>query len=554
MKVERAELLRLEERLSKGEIPEDACPVLLEAVRHLLRCRHRRGAGMATTERRAKRTKAKGKGKNKGHGRNGAKDYPGAEHVAVSHPELKASGPCPEPLCRGKLYDTHAANKDVELKAQPPIQATVYERQMLRCASCQKTFTAPLSSQAWASKYHPSVDAVVSVLRYAMGMPHHRLAQWQKWAGVPFAASTQFERVEAMANAVFPVFRHMETIAANRPLVHSDDTGARILTLMAENETLTQGKGERTGIFTTGIVARGLDATLAPIILYASGRRHAGENMDRLLNQRTVQESDVIHMADASSMAPRSPRRITAKCMVHARRYFFEAEPAFPEHCERVLEDIATIYRNDDETRDMTPDARLAYHQQHSRPVMDALYEWTEKQFRERVVEPNSRLGKAFSYVKNHWQGLTRFLEVPGVPLDNNEVEQELKPSQRHRKNSLFFKTQAGADVGDVLLSMIRTAVKNGVDPVHYLTISMHRDARAAPESWLPWSYQKTLERLNRPAATARPSPLAEVRKRPLPPCSRYVASEASFVCSPLEAGDEGGKRCGSEGQRGYRK
>ena len=57
-------------------------------------------------------------------------------------------------------------------------------------------------------------------------------------------------------------------------------------------------------------------------------------------------------------------------------------------------------------------------------------------------------------------KGLTRFLEVPGVPLDNNEVEQELKPSQRHRKNSLFFKTQAGADVGDVLLSMIRTAVK----------------------------------------------------------------------------------------------
>ena len=461
----------------------------------------------------------RGKGRTRGpRGRaTGPRDYPGAEHVAVSHPELKASGPCPEPLCRGKLYDTHAANKDVELKAQPPIQATVYERQMLRCASCRKTFTAPLSSQAWASKYHPSVDAVVSVLRYAMGMPHHRLAQWQKWAGVPFAASTQFERVEAMANAVFPVFRHMETIAANRPLVHSDDTGARILTLMAENETLTQGKGERMGIFTTGIVARGLDATLAPIILYASGRRHAGENMDRLLNQRTVQESDVIHMADASSMAPRSPRRITAKCMVHARRYFFEAEPAFPEHCERVLEDIATIYRNDDETRDMTPDARLAYHQQHSRPVMDALYEWTEKQFRERVVEPNSRLGKAFSYVKNHWQGLTRFLEVPGVPLDNNEVEQELKPSQRHRKNSLFFKTQAGADVGDVLLSMIRTAVKNGVDPVHYLTnISMHaRDARAAPESWLPWSYQKTLERLNRPAATARPSPLAaEVRCR----------------------------------------
>ena len=106
--------------------------------------------------------------------------------------------------------------------------------------------------------------------------------------------------------------------------------------------------------------------------------------------------------------------------MVHARRYFIEAELAFPEHCERVLEDIATIYRNDNETRDMDPDERLAFHQQHSRPIMDALYKWIEEQFRERVVEPNSRLGKAFSYVKNHWQGLTLFLEVPSVPLDNN--------------------------------------------------------------------------------------------------------------------------------------
>ncbi len=255
--------------------------------------------------------KRKRKGKRKCHGRNGAKDYTGAKRETVSHGEVKAGGPYPEPLCQGKLYDTQAPRKDVELKAQPPIQATVYERQMLRCAGCQKTFTAPLPPQAGASKYHPSVDAVVSVLRYAMGMPHHRLAQWQKWAG----ASTQFERAEAMANAVLPVFRHMETLAANRPLVHSDDTGVRILTLMAENETLAQG--ERTGIFTTGIVARGLDKTLAPIVLYASGRRHAGENMDQLLNQRTVQASKVIHMADASSMAPRSPLRITAKCMVH---------------------------------------------------------------------------------------------------------------------------------------------------------------------------------------------------------------------------------------------
>lgn len=495
MKVEAAELLRLEERLAKGELPVDAQPVLLEAVRHLLRCRYRRGAATTTTERRRKRSHSTGK--KKGHGRNGADDYPSAEHVAVVHPELKPGDPCPEPLCRGKLYDTNATAKDVELKAQPPIQATVYERQVLRCASCQKTFTAQLPPQAHREKYHPSVDAVLSVMRYALGMPHHRLAQWQRWAGVPLSASTQFERVEAMANAVLPVFRHMETMAANRPLLQSDDTGARILALQAENKT--RAPDERTGIFTTGVIARSLDGSLPAIVLYASGRRHAGENLDRLLDQRTLQAGDVIHMADASSMAPSSARRITANCIAHARRYFIETEAAFPEHCERVLEDIATIYQNDDKTRGMDPHRRLLYHQKHSRPVMESLYDWIEEQFRERVVEPNSRLGKAFSYVKNHWQGLTRFLEVPGVPLDNNETERELKPSQRHRKNSLFFKTQAGAAVGDVLLSMIRTSVRNGVDPVHYLTtIATHAaEARLSPEPWLPWTYLKTLERLN---------------------------------------------------------
>ena len=495
MKLEPAELLRLEERLANGELPMDARPVLLEALRHLIRCRYRRGAAKATTERRRKRRNSTEKRK-KGHGRNGADDYPSAERVAVAHAELKAGDPCPEPLCCGKLYDTHAPNKDVELKASPPVQARVYERQVLRCARCQKTFTAPLPPQAHGAKYHPSVDAILSVMRYALGMPHHRLAQWQSWAGVPLAASTQFERVEAMANAVFPVFRCLETMAANRPLVQSDDTGARILALQAENKT--RAPDERTGIFTTGIVARGFEGAVPTIVLYASGRRHAGENVDRLLKKRSEDAGNVIHMADASSMAPRCSC-VSANCMAHARRYFIEAYAAFPEHCERVLEDIATIYQHDDKTQAMAPNRRLDYHQEHSRPVMQSLFEWMEEQFRDRVVEPNSRLGKAFSYVRNHWKGLTRFLEVPGVPLDNNETERELKPSQRHRKNSLFFKTQAGATVGDVLLSVIRTSVANGVDPVHYLTtIATHaQKARLSPEPWLPWNYKKTLESLN---------------------------------------------------------
>jgi transposase len=484
----------VEQQLAKGELAPDAIPLLLEAVRHLLRCRFRPGAASQSTERRRQRKNSPGS--KQGHGRGGAGDYSGGEHVAVAHPQLKAGDGCPEAGCRGKLYDTRSPSRDVELKAAAPVQATVYECQVLRCASCQKTFTAPLPSTATGTKYHPSVDAVLAVMRYGLGLPHNRLAQWQRWAGVPLPASTQYERVEALADAVLPVFRQLETLAANRPLLHSDDTGARILALMAENKT--KAADERTGIFTTGIVARSLERLIPPIVLYASGRRHAGENLDRLLSRRSVEAGAPIHMADASSMAPRLPR-IQAHCLVHARRYFVEAYAAFPEHCERVLDDIASVYQLDAATRGMDPQARLVHHQTHSAPLLKTLYAWIEQQFEERLVEPNSRLGKAFGYLKNHWQGLTRFLSVPGVPLDNNETERELKPAQRHRKNSLFFKNETGAAVGDVLLSLIRTSVASGVDPVHYLAaLAKHETrARAAPQAWLPWSYTHTLSALN---------------------------------------------------------
>lgn len=495
MKITAAQLIELEERLSRGEVPEGALPVLREAVGHLLRCRYRRGGPLvSSSERRRKRQRVPGR--KPGHGRHGADAYTGGTQVEVGHDELAPGDPCPEQGCQGRLHDTKVPAKDVVLKAAAPVQATVYRRQVLRCGCCQQTFTAPLPKDAPLTKYDPSVDAVLAVIRYSLGMPHHRLAQWQGWAGVPLPASTQFERVEAMANAVLPVVLHKEKLAANRPLLQSDDTGARVRSLQEENKT--RGPSERTGVFTSAMVARGLDGATPPIVLYASGRRHAGENVDRILKRREPGMAPPIHMADASSMAPRA-KRVEAKCNSHARRNFFEASAAFPGQCAKVLDDYGTLYQNDAATREMTPEARLAYHQEHSRPVMDALYQWIDQQFQERLVEPNSRLGKAFAYMKNHRDGLCRFLEVPGVPLDNNLTEQEIKPAQRHRKNSLFFNNEAGAAVGDVLLSAIRTCTANRVDPVRYLT-AVARNASTvarAPGAWLPWNYPESPAELN---------------------------------------------------------
>jgi transposase len=484
----------VEAQLLAGQVSAEALPLLLESVRHMQRCGQRRGAVTTSTERRRKRGSKENQPK--GHGRNGADAYSGARRVAVPHPDLKVGDECPEAGCYGKVYAMSAPATHVELKGATPVVATRYECQVLRCADCQETFTAPLPAEATGTKYHASVDATLAVARYDLGLPHNRLEQWQRRAGIPLPASTQFERVEVMANAAAPVVWHLEQLAANRPLLQSDDTGARILSLQLENQT--RGAQERTGLFTTGIVAKGVGDALPTIVLYASGRRHAGENLDRLLSRRAVESGSPIHMADASSMAPHLDC-ITAKCLAHARRYFIEIYVAFPEHCERVLSDIATIYQHDHAARDLDPAARLAYHQEHSRPLLNTLRAWIDEQFQERLIEPNSRLGKAFAYVKNHWPGLTRFLEVAGVPLDNNQTERELKPAQRHRKNSLFFKNELGAAVGDVLLSVIRTCTINGHDPVRYLSaLATHKaSVRASPQEWLPWNYEQQLSAIN---------------------------------------------------------
>lgn len=96
----------------------------------------------------------------------------------------------------------------------------------------------------------------------------------------------------------------------------------------------------------------------------------------------------------------------------------------------------------------------------------------------------------------NHWEKLTLFLRVAGAPLDNNLCEQALKMAIRHRKNSLFYKTTRGAEVGDVYMSLIHTCYFSEADPFDYLTQLQrnHERVRAAPGDWMPWNYRKQLD------------------------------------------------------------
>ena len=136
---------------------------------------------------------------------------------------------------------------------------------------------------------------------------------------------------------------------------------------------------------------------------------------------------------------------------------------------------------------------------------MDALKKWLDKQRDERLVEPNSSLGKALAYMQGHWETLTRFLAVPGAPLDNNMVERALKLFIRQRKNSLFYATEHSAYIASVLTSLIATCLHAGVNALEYLVaLQEHRtEVFADPAAWVPWTYQA---RLAPPSTTRRQS------------------------------------------------
>ena len=423
-----------------------------------------------------------------GHGRMAAAAYTGATVVRCTDPELKAGDRCPQ--CAGHLYDTNVPSIFIRLTGQPIIGATRYEQQVLRCSACQERSTAPLPEGVEARKYDATADVAIALAKYGAGIPCYRLEQLQEACGVPLPESVQFERSEVVADTLLPVYLRMNELAACGEVLYSDDTRVRILDLIKENKQ--QKQDERKGVQTSVVVA---EAGTKLIALYFSGRRHAGENLQQLLERRTEGLGRPIQMADAlaANWKRQEADGEEAKCLAHARRQFTEIERIYPPECGRVLEAITEVYRIDAQTKEMSAQDRLQHHQQESGPVMRELKEWVDKQFVDKTVEPHSSLGKALAYLRTHWAELTKFLVVEGCPLDNNRAERALKPVVVLRKNALFYKTEHGAAVGDQIQSVIETCKLNGVNVWQYLLEVMKNAhaVRKSPPAWMPWTYPR---------------------------------------------------------------
>jgi len=435
----------------------------------------------------------------KGHGRNGAEAYRGAERIDVAHPSLRAGDACP--ACgQGTVYEK-APGVLVRITGQPPLAAKVYRLQKLRCHLCGQVFTADAPPGAGDRKYDATAGSMIGLLKYGSGLPFNRLDGLQGGLGVPLPASTQWDIVHAVAADLAPAFDELIRQAAQGEVLHNDDTTVKILELMGDRgrhepqanlvENGDDSDGRR-GLYTSGVVALRDGHRVA---LFFSGRRHAGENLARVLKHRAERLPPPIQMCDALTRnLPGELRTILAHCLAHARRRFVDVYDRFPEPCRHLLESLGVVYHNDAvaRQRQLSPEARLRFHQEASGPTMRDLHDWLTGQLDERRTEPNSALGGAIGYMLKHWDELTLFLRQAGAPLDNNVCERALKKAILHRKNALFYKTRNGARVGDLYMSLIYTCQLNQANPFDYLTeLQRHAEAVANdPRPWMPWNYR----------------------------------------------------------------
>lgn len=330
-------------------------------------------------------------------------------------------------------------------------------------------------------------------------MPFHRLQHLQKLCGTPLAASTAWHQCEAIwLEGGEAVYEALLTLAAQSKLLHVDDTGAKILSMMAKNKNLSPPKK---GCHTT--LVRGKTANEEEMVVYLTGPQTAGYKLGSILTKRQFPHHRLNLMSDASTMNTiriegKADQRFLAQleqgyCLSHGQRKFKDLLAFYPEECSYFIKQIQGIYHEEHLCQDLSPRQRLAHHKHYSTSYIKAIYSRIEELFASKKVEPNSSLGKAMRYWLTHREKLTKFLHVRGMPLDNNPAEEGLRSIILQRKNSYFFKTPYSARVLSGLHSLVKTCEVNGINSFGYLNWLQEQGEKVIldPAAYLPFQYQK---------------------------------------------------------------
>lgn len=161
-------------------------------------------------------------------------------------------------------------------------------------------------------------------------------------------------------------------------------------------------------------------------------------------------------------------------CMAHARRKFFEAVETNKTKSQEALAMIQKIYTVDRSSKDLPLEEKKLYRDQHMRPLFNELIQWVGSEL-QQGVEPKSAYGKALFYVKKQWPKLIRIVDFPQVELDNNLVENKIRPLALGRKNYLFGGSHQAAERIAMMYSFFGSCKAHGINPYDWLKSTLEK-------------------------------------------------------------------------------
>ncbi len=219
-------------------------------------------------------------GRGQGQGNNGKEDYPAAQIVKHELDESKKPGKkCPDCM-KGTLHK-YESSIQIKIIGNSVLRAVANEIEQSRCNTCGKIFSADFKGKC-KNKYDVTAVSIIAIMHYMASFPFYRLEKIQKQLRTPMPRSVQWKLMEELADTLIYVWKALIKYGKEGDLFYTDDTGAKILSVIEENKKRNKKK-DRTGMHTTGIISKRDDNEC---ILFFTGRKYSGENFDDFLSGR----------------------------------------------------------------------------------------------------------------------------------------------------------------------------------------------------------------------------------------------------------------------------
>jgi len=323
-----------------------------------------------------------------------------------------------------------------------------------------------------------SLLAQVIVGKFCDHQPLHR--QEQIWArhGVDISRKTMGGWLPQVAGLLEPLYRLSKQVLFEGKVIGTDDTGVKVL-------------DRKLPFARTGRIWPYVGDAHHAVVLYDYTPTRGRDGPAKFLEgYRGYLQADAYSVYDAFFQPGRGLTEVG--CMMHARRYFYEALDSDQERMGKVLSLMARLYAVEDAAKGFTAEHRLALRQRLSAPVMEKLHGYLQQIGAE--VLPKSPAARAVRYTLNQWRALTRFLEDGDLEIDNGATERAIRGIAIGRGNWTFFGSDTGGQTAAVLLSFIATCKRNAVEPFAWFRdvlsrIAAHpinRLSELLPQNWQP--------------------------------------------------------------------